>query len=48
MKQLRAGIPRTDVALATKRTNGYCVLIQDRQVVAEATVHVADAMKSWR
>lgn len=48
MKQLSTIIPRTDVGLAAKRTHRDRIIIDDRHIVGEATVHVTDAMEFGR
>lgn len=48
MKKLCSVIPRTNIRFSTERTNRHRVLIQRWQVVAEGSIHVANAVKFWR
>lgn len=48
MEQLRGVVARTNVWLAAERANRHRVLIQRWKVVAESSVHVANAVELRR
>lgn len=48
MKELWAKVARAYIALATEGADGDGVFIQHWKVVAEAAVHIADAVEARR
>lgn len=48
MEQLWTQISRADVTLAAERTDCDGVFVQDWKVVAEASIHVPDAVETRR
>lgn len=48
VKQLRGNVPGAYITLSTKGTDGYGILVQSWQIVAETPIHITDSMKSGR
>lgn len=48
MKQLRTLVPRANVVLPGKWTDGHCVVIDCGQIVTEGSVNITHAMEPGR
>lgn len=47
VEKLRTIVPGANVTFAAKRTHGDGVFVQSGEVIAEAAVHVSDAVEFW-